>query len=106
VRTVPAAIELLKTGQVTDASLDHDLGEGDVEEGYALCLWMAEHDVWPSEAIRVHSANPPGTERMVGVIHRYGPCRAESLRGLGHRRLCAPGARYQRRSGCRRISSR
>ena len=74
VTSVRAAIVLLETGRVVEASLDHDLGE-DVPEGYELCLWMAEHDIWPRDRIKVHSGNPPGAERMIGVIERYGPFR-------------------------------
>ena len=71
-RTVDEAIALLCTNEVLEASLDHDLGE-EVDEGYRLVLWMAEHEVWPSEGITVHYANPPGVLRMCGVIERYGP---------------------------------
>jgi hypothetical protein len=74
VKTVPAAIQLLEEGRVVEISLDHDLGE-DQEEGYAVCLWMAEHGVWPPEGAAVHSGNPPGCERMCGVIESYGPYR-------------------------------
>lgn len=56
---------------VVEASLDHDLGDGE-QEGYKLILHMAENNLWPSEAISVHSANPPGAKRMCGVIERYG----------------------------------
>ncbi|TCJ16910.1 hypothetical protein E0L93_09415 [Rubrobacter taiwanensis] len=74
-RTVEEAIiSLLSENEVKEMSLDHDLGEG-IEEGYALCLWMAEHGVWPTRRIAVHSANPPGAERMCGVIERYGTYR-------------------------------
>ena len=41
--------------------------------GYDVLLWMAEHNVWPTEACYVHSHNSVGAERMVGVINRYGP---------------------------------
>lgn len=74
VNSVEEAVSLMEGGQVTEASLDHDLGEG-VDEGHRLVLWMAEHDVWPSETISVHSSNPPGAERMCAVIERYGPYR-------------------------------
>ena len=74
VRTTEEAIAALRTGTVTEASLDHDLGEG-VEEGYAVCLWMAEHGVWPPEGITIHSANVPAGDRMAGVVERYGPYR-------------------------------
>lgn len=71
VETVEKAIDLISSGEVIEASLDHDLGLGQ-QEGYGLILWMAENDLWPSEAISVHSSNPPGSERMCGVIERYG----------------------------------
>jgi hypothetical protein len=71
VDTVEKAIELMASGEVAEASLDHDLGDGE-QEGYKLVLWMAENDMWPREAISVHSANPPGAKRMCGVIERYG----------------------------------
>jgi hypothetical protein len=34
---------------------------------------MAEHDRWPTEGIRIHSAKVVGLRRMLGVIDRYGP---------------------------------
>lgn len=75
VKTIEEARVLLKTGEVIEASLDHDLGEGDTLEGYDLLLWMVETDIWPPGGIAVHSANPPGAERMCAVIERYGPYR-------------------------------
>jgi hypothetical protein len=72
--TVEEAISLMEGGNVTEASLDHDLGEG-VAEGHRLVLWMAENDVWPSEAISVHSSNPPGAQRMCATVEHYGPYR-------------------------------
>jgi hypothetical protein len=72
VKTVDEAVALMETGRVTEASLDHDLGD-EVPEGRRLVLWMAEHDIWPSEAISVHSGNVVGHEYMVGVIERYSP---------------------------------
>lgn len=75
VSSVDDAIEQMRAGQVTDASLDHDLGDyahlgGD---GYRLVMWMAEHDTWPSHSIAVHSANPVGRDRMLSTIDTYGP---------------------------------
>ena len=83
-RTVEEAIPHLRSGEVSEASLDHDLGEG-VEEGHRLVLWMAEHGIWPTQAISVHSSNPPGAEMMAAVIERYGPYR----RVPGTRRIVA-----------------
>lgn len=95
VKTVQDAITFLKTGQVTEASLDHDLGACDeclrgmteaqwlVEAGYKsmpncdhfgtgynLVCWMEENNVWPS-LIRVHSSNPVGRQRMQQVINKH-----------------------------------
>lgn len=70
VKTGEEAIDLVSTGEVVEASLDHDLGEGE-QEGYRLVLWMAENGMWPREAISVHSSNPPGSTRMCSVIERY-----------------------------------
>lgn len=71
IETVEGAIELIFSGEVVEASLDHDLGDGQ-QEGYRLVLYMAENNLWPKEAISVHSSNPPGSERMCGMIERYG----------------------------------
>ncbi len=69
------AIEVLSSGDVAFASLDHDLGVfasmgGD---GAAITDWMAEHDSWPTTGIRVHSANPVGVRTMLATVDRYGP---------------------------------
>jgi hypothetical protein len=41
--------------------------------GYDVLLWMAEHEVWPTDACMVHTHNPVGADKMCGVINRYGP---------------------------------
>jgi hypothetical protein len=73
--SVNEAIRLIEQHGCSHASLDHDLGEfnEDGGEGYALTVWMAEHDRWPTQGIRIHSANVVGLRRMLGVIDRYGP---------------------------------
>lgn len=60
---------------ITHMSLDHDLGEfshlgGD---GVAFTDWLAETGHWPTEGIRIHSANPVGAETMLRTIETYGP---------------------------------
>jgi hypothetical protein len=74
-RSVNEAIKLLERGDCAYASLDHDLGDfaEDGGDGFKLVLWIAEHDRWPSDGIRVHSANPPGMARMLADIDHYGP---------------------------------
>lgn len=76
VKTYDEAIELLKTGEVVVASLDHDLsidatlGYWEHElTGYDVVCWMEKNDVWPEEVV-VHSLNPVGRERMLAVIKR------------------------------------
>lgn len=81
-KTAAEAIELLKTGNVEEASLDHDLAwehypaaevdEKDYKEqtGYSVVCWMEENNVWPPNGTRVHSMNPVGREKMQKVIDK------------------------------------
>ena len=71
--TAPEAIELLKTGQVTELSLDHDLGPEEAGTGYDVCLWVEERifsqdffieNPFEPPTMKVHSANPVGRQRM------------------------------------------
>ena len=79
-KTADEAIEHLKTGKVTFASLDHDLsvaatlGNWQHEvTGYHVVEWMEQNDVWPPAGVAVHSMNPAGRQRMEFVIRRkYG----------------------------------
>jgi hypothetical protein len=79
VKTAREAIELLATGSVIEASLDHDLSvqatmgnpAPNEETGYTVVRWMEEHDVWPPGGVRVHSMNPVGRRRMMDVISRH-----------------------------------
>lgn len=95
IKTVDAAKELLRSGRVRRASLDHDLGACDsclkgmcAEEwlekhqyksmpncehfgtGYQLVCWMEEFGIWPKERPTVHSANPVGRAKMEVAIRR------------------------------------
>ena len=72
------AIALLRSGDVTFASLDHDLsvnatlGNWKNEiTGYDVLCWMEENDVWPIDGVVVHSMNPVGKERMQVVIDEH-----------------------------------
>lgn len=83
VKTADEAIALLKTGQVTHASLDHDLAlehypwsglriEHTSGTGYDVVTWLeANPQFWPIGGVRVHSMNPVGKARMLAVIKRY-----------------------------------
>jgi hypothetical protein len=41
--------------------------------GYDVILWMAEHNVWPTEACYVHTHNNVRGPIMADMINRYGP---------------------------------
>lgn len=66
-----AAISVLKSWDVVEMSLDHDLGEDDTTR--PVVLWLCEHvDRWPRR-VRVHSMNPIGREWISGMVYRYNP---------------------------------
>ncbi len=61
------AIKLLKTGKVTDLSLDHDLGDDERGTGYDVVLWIEEQVVtkkFNPPNIKVHSANISARKKM------------------------------------------
>ncbi|WP_081852263.1 cyclic-phosphate processing receiver domain-containing protein [Aeromonas dhakensis] len=66
------AIAWLKTGAVTEISLDHDLGDDNRGTGYDVILWiekevMTNHFIPP--LIRVHSANVSARSKMeLGIM--------------------------------------
>ncbi len=68
-------IALLQTGQVTDISLDHDLGDDARGTGYDVIRWLEEAvatSLLLPPNITVHSANPAGRKRMVAGIESIG----------------------------------
>lgn len=78
-KTAEEAIALLATGEVTEASLDHDLSieatlgtpAPDEQTGYTVVCWLEKHGWWPRDGVRVHSMNPVGAARMRQVIERH-----------------------------------
>lgn len=61
------AIALLKLGEVTEISLDHDLGDDERGTGYDVVLWIEEAVVtrgFQPPLIKVHSANSSAREKM------------------------------------------
>ncbi len=66
-------LKLLK-GQVTELSLDHDLGlDPAVGNGYDVLLWLEQNPEYAPEYINIHSANPAVWKRMhqaIDSIHR------------------------------------
>ncbi|ORB77462.1 cyclic-phosphate processing receiver domain-containing protein [Mycobacterium timonense] len=57
-------------GEITEISLDHDLGGDDTTR--PVVLWMCEHNRWP-ENVGIHTANPVGREWLAGMVARYKP---------------------------------
>lgn len=73
------AIKSLSTNQYDEVSLDHDIASydstGRERTGYDIALWLANRKVALGEyvppIVKCHSANPPGRQRIEGVIDRY-----------------------------------
>ena len=68
VKTYEDAVAVLETGDVIEASLDHDLGNE--KTGYHVVCWMEENNVYPREGAHVHSVNPVGATRMRKVLEK------------------------------------
>lgn len=67
-------IELLKTGAVTDLSLDHDLGDDQRGTGYDVLLWIEEAVItrgFNPPKISIHTANPSARARMLAAIRAF-----------------------------------
>lgn len=70
--TSTETIELLKSGKVTELSLDHDLGLYN-ETGYTVLLWIEEQvflNRFKPPKMYVHSANPSAAEKMRMAIKK------------------------------------
>jgi len=72
--TPSETIDLLKSGDVIELSLDHDLGlfvdDGEVT-GYDVLLWIEEQQMFNNfdpPALRVHSANISARQKMEAAI--------------------------------------
>jgi hypothetical protein len=80
------AIALLKTGRVTELSLNHDLGDDERGTGYDVVLWIEEAVItrgFVPPKISVHSANSSARQKMeMGIRTIYVRARqmVESLR--------------------------
>ncbi len=64
-------IALLKTGQVRELSLDHDLGDDERGTGYDVVLWIEEAvalEGFIPPTISVHSANSSARDKMLSGI--------------------------------------
>lgn len=76
VTTPDEVIELLRSGQVEEMSLDHDLGIDvgqDEKTGYDVLAWLEEEigmGRWrfPLPKMKAHSSNPAAFDRMERAI--------------------------------------
>ena len=68
---VEDAKEVLLEHQITEQSLDHDLGEGK-SDGLTLLVWEHDHQKVPY-LTTIHSWNSVGAERMAAFLddHHY-----------------------------------
>ncbi|QDE71565.1 cyclic-phosphate processing receiver domain-containing protein [Myxococcus xanthus] len=67
------AISLLESGQVTELSLDHDLGDDAHGTGYDVLLWLEEAVAtrgFVPPRVQVHSANSSARQKMTLAIAR------------------------------------
>lgn len=71
VRWPEDAITLLRTGQVMEISLDHDLGDDERGTGYDVLLWLEEqvyvNDFRPP-MIHIHTANSSARQKMEAAV--------------------------------------
>ena len=62
------AIDLLKTNEVSNLSLDHDLGDENEKTGYDIMRWIEEKAFfdadWSLPRIKFHTSNPAGRRNM------------------------------------------
>ena len=61
------AIASLETGEVTEISLDHDLGYDDKGTGYDVVLWIEERvfsNGFMPPSVKVHSPNSSARQKM------------------------------------------
>ena len=89
VKTADEAIELLETGTVEFASLDHDLCfehylkfadpkhplaiACTVGTGADVLAWMDKNNVWPEKGVRVHTQNDRTITKMLEKVNKvYG----------------------------------
>jgi hypothetical protein len=67
------AIALLKTGEVSDISLDHDLGDEPRGTGYDVLLWIEEAVAtanFKAPRMIIHSENPRMDAAVAAILSR------------------------------------
>lgn len=70
--------------EVTEVSLDHDLGDGK-KTGYDVTKWLEMEmydEPWPMPIVHIHSSNGPGRKNMNAAISSA--ARYSVINGQGH----------------------
>lgn len=71
VKTAEETVRVLRTGRVTQLSLDHDLGPRAVGTGYDVLVWL-EQAVFAGRLrvpkIYIHTANPSARVKMLLAV--------------------------------------
>ena len=92
VTTVDAALEILATGTVVEASFDNDIYPFE-RDGIEVVEWMIDHQVFP-RLVAVHSANVAASDWMCGLLQRS-----------GYRPVPGKSRRFVKRNGSRRSAA-
>jgi hypothetical protein len=70
--TAGEAIDMLKKGNITYISFDHDLGEPEAGTGYEVAQWI-EQAAWTEGFTvpewKIHSANPVGSKNILNAMN-------------------------------------
>lgn len=73
-KTPKETIELLKTGKVTEISLDHDLGDDiNIGTGYTVLVWIEEQVFlkgFNPPIIHIHTANSSARIKMLSAVKK------------------------------------
>lgn len=70
-KTAADAIDLLRSGDVSEVSPDHDLGDDIAGTGYDVLNWLEREVVergFRAPIMHVHTANPPARMRMLAAV--------------------------------------
>jgi len=71
VKNAPSAIKLLEEEEITEISLDHDLGDDLLGTGYTVLLWIEEKvytSNYSSPVIHIHTSNTSAKSKMEQAV--------------------------------------
>jgi hypothetical protein len=72
------AIDIIKRGDISAISLDHDLADG--KDGIAVANWLEEAVITGTlrgcPKVQIHSANPVGVSNIINALKKITDCYA------------------------------